>query len=121
MIVAGGLGTRLHPVTLEIPKPLLTIKRKPIIQYLVELFRKHHVDDIFVLVNVKDRELFEKWKNDYGNDVTLIEEKERLGTWGGIKKYMAGSLTETFVVSNGDELKEIDIQAMRVFHKKRCR
>jgi len=118
IIQAGGLGTRLHPITLEIPKQLLTVKRKPIIQYLVELFRKHGIDEIFVLANINDIALFEKWKKDYeNNDVTLITEYDRLGTWGGIQKYGRDQLNETFVVSNGDELKETDIKAMVQFHK----
>lgn len=120
VILAGGLGTRLHPVTLEIPKPLLTIKRKPIIQYLVELFRAHRVEEIFVLVNVNDIALFEKWKKDYANDdVTIIKEESRLGTWGGVKEYLGDTLRESFVVSNGDELKETDITAMARFHKEK--
>lgn len=119
VILAGGAGTRLHPITLEIPKPLLTVKRKPIIQYLVELFRSSDViDEIFVLTNVNDVDLFEKWRQEYENpDVTLIQETERLGTWGGVKKYLSSHLDDTFVVSNGDELKEIDIAAKYDFHK----
>jgi len=118
VIQAGGMGTRLHPVTLEIPKPLLPVKRKPIIQYLVELFRRYGVKPIFVIVNTKDIEVFSKWKSEYKNrDVTLVEEKDRLGTWGGIQKYLRSELSETFVVSNGDELKEIDVEAMVRFHK----
>lgn len=118
VIQAGGMGTRLHPVTLEIPKPLLPVKRKPIIQYLVELFRRYGVKPIFVIVNMKDIEVFSKWKNEYNNrDVVLVEEKDRFGTWGGIQKYLRSELSETFVVSNGDELKEIDVEAMVRFHK----
>lgn len=119
IILAGGQGTRLHPITLEIPKPLLTVKRKPIIQYLVELFRKHGVDEIFVLVNVNDIEMFERWKKDHNNtNIELIAEDKRQGTWGGIKKYLQSDLYETFLVSNGDELKESHIGEHYTFHKK---
>lgn len=117
-ILAGGLGTRLHPITLEIPKPLLPVHRKPIIQYLVELFCAGGINEIFVLANTRDVDLFEKWKKEYKNkNVNIVEEKERLGTWGGIQKYLRNELTQTFVVSNGDELKEIDIRALVDFHK----
>lgn len=120
VIQAGGMGTRLHPVTLEIPKPLLPVKRKPIIQYLVELFLRYGVKPIYVIVNTKDKEVFFKWKREYRNhDVTLVEEKDRFGTWGGIQQYLQDDLTETFIVSNGDELKEIDIGAMVRFHKQK--
>ena len=120
VIQAGGLGTRLHPVTLEIPKPLLPVHRKPIIQYLVELFLAGGITEIFVLANTKDIDLFEKWKKEYKNKhVNIVEEKERLGTWGGIQKYLSKELADTFIVSNGDELKEIEIPALANFHKKK--
>ncbi len=51
VILAGGKGTRLYPVTREIPKSLLPIKRKPIINYLVDLFLRQGVKDIAVLIN----------------------------------------------------------------------
>jgi len=118
VILAGGMGTRLHPITLEIPKPLLPVHRKPIIQYLVELFRAYKIDEIFLLANVRDIDLFYTWKQEFRNDdVTLVEEKDRLGTWGGIQKYLRHKLTDTFIVSNGDELKETDIRALMEFHK----
>lgn len=119
IIQAGGLGTRLHPITLEIPKPLLPIKRKPIIQYIVELFYANGIKTIFVLINKNDEEIFKKWKKEWNNKgVKLVTERERMGTWGGIQKFLAKELKETFVVSNGDELKEVDIKAMVSFHKK---
>lgn len=118
IILAGGMGTRLHPITLEIPKPLLPIHRKPIIQYLVELFRSHGVDEIFVLANKRDIDLFEKWNGEYRNrEVALVREEERLGTWGGIQKYISDKLTDTFIVSNGDELKENNIGELVTFHR----
>lgn len=117
VILAGGMGTRLHPITLEIPKPLLPIHRKPIIQYLIELFRSHGIDEIFVLANTRDFDLFEKWNKEYLNrGVTLVREEERLGTWGGIQKYIKDKLIDMFIVSNGDELKENNIKEMAAFH-----
>lgn len=118
IIQAGGLGTRLRPITYEIPKPLLPVKRKPIIQYLVELFRQSGVEKVFVLASTQDEELFSKWKADYGNeDVELVLEENRLGTWGGILHYLKHELQDTFLVSNGDELKEIELLQLLDFHK----
>lgn len=120
VINAGGKGTRLHPITLEIPKPLLTIGRKPIVQYSVELFRKHNISPIYVSVNKDDLSLFERWKSDYKNDdVSFIIEGERLGTWGGIRAFLTErNPSDVFVVLNGDELKEFDLTKLLVFHKK---
>ena len=58
IINAGGKGTRLHPITLEIPKPLLTVGRRPIVQHLVDLFREHGVTHIYVTVHADDFSLF---------------------------------------------------------------
>jgi len=51
VILAGGKGTRLYPITYEIPKPLLPVKKKPIINYLVDLFLKAGVKEIGVLIS----------------------------------------------------------------------
>ena len=66
IILAGGEGTRLRPVTLEIPKPLLTVRRKPIVNYLIELFRKHGVREVKVIIRPKDREEFSWWLQRWG-------------------------------------------------------
>ncbi len=120
IINAGGKGSRLHPITLEIPKPLLTIGRRPIIQHLVDLFREHGVKKIFVTVSVGDYELFSRWVKEYNNtDVVLIIELERHGTWGGIKKYLRPHHEQTFVVSNGDQLTDLDISELISFHREK--
>ncbi|KND50239.1 MAG: mannose-1-phosphate guanylyltransferase [Parcubacteria bacterium C7867-007] len=119
IIQAGGKGTRLHPITLEIPKPLLTIGRRPIVQHLVDLFRKNGVGAIHVIVNNEDLPLFERWNKEYENeDIHFVVEESRLGTWGGIRKYLS-HIDSTFLVSNGDELKDIDITRLLEAHKQK--
>jgi mannose-1-phosphate guanylyltransferase len=119
VIQAGGKGTRLYPITLEIPKPLLTIGRRPIVQHLVDLFRANGISAIHVIVNQEDLSLFERWNKEYENEnVHLVVESERLGTWGGIRKHL-GHFTDTFLVSNGDELKDIDIQQLLDTHREK--
>lgn len=120
VILAGGKGTRLYPVTKEIPKPLLPVKRKPIINYLVDLFNSQGIKDIAVLISKDFREDFEWWKKRYfpKNDIKLVEEIEPLGTFGGLyflKDWLAG---EQFFFTNGDELKKIDLVEMAKFHEK---
>lgn len=119
IISAGGKGTRLHPITLEIPKPLLTVGRRPIVQHLVDLFRTHGVKKIFVTIHHEDHSLFTRWVKEYNNDdVVLVLETERLGTWGGIRKYLRPHHTETFVVSNGDQLMDISITELLEAHRR---
>ena len=85
VILAGGKGTRLYPVTKEIPKPLLPIKRKPIINYLVDLFQGQGIKEITVLINKDFREEFDWWQKRYysKNKIKLVQESKPLGTFGG--------------------------------------
>ena len=69
IILAGGKGTRLYPVTLEIPKPLLTVNKKPIINYLIEMFKNHGVEEIAITVRKTDLEDFSWWLRRYQNDL----------------------------------------------------
>lgn len=120
VILAGGQGTRLYPVTKEIPKPLLPVNRKPIINYLVDLFEEQGIKDIAVLINKDFREDFHWWRKRYysGYNIKIVEEAEPLGTFGGIfflKDWLAG---KAFFMTNGDELKRIDLVKMSEFHQK---
>ncbi len=126
VILAGGKGTRLYPITYEIPKPLLPVKKKPIINYLVELFNNQGIKDITVLINKEFREEFDWWKKRYypassNNNprITFFEETKPLGTFGGfwhLKKELSGN---DFFVTNGDELKKINLKKMLDFHQKK--
>ncbi len=121
VILAGGKGTRLYPITHEIPKPLLPIKRKPIINYLIDLFYENGVTDIAILINNDFKEEFDWWKKRYypKNKIKIVRENKPLGTFGGVyllKKWLDNSL---FFLSNSDELKKIDLKKMAVFHLKK--
>jgi len=121
VILAGGKGTRLYPVTYEIPKPLLPVKRKPIINYLVDLFLGKGIKEIAVLINKDFKGEFNWWKKRYYNkkNIKFIEEKNPLGTFGGLfylKKWISKS---PFFLTNGDELKKIDLLKMSHFHNRK--
>ncbi|MFH1713986.1 MAG: nucleotidyltransferase family protein [Candidatus Nealsonbacteria bacterium] len=118
VILAGGKGARLYPVTYEIPKPLLPVQRRPIINHLVDLFLGQGVKDIVVLINKDFKEEFGWWKRRYysKNKIKLVEETKPLGTFGGLwflKKWVGKS---PFFLTNGDELKKIDLKKMAQFH-----
>ena len=119
VILAGGKGTRLYPVTKEIPKPLLPVKRKPILNYLVDLFYSHGVQEIAISISRDFRDDLDWWQRRHypENNIKIIEEKEPLGTFGGLS-YLRGWLGNTpFFFTNGDELKRIDLKKMKDFHK----
>jgi len=120
VILEGGKGTRLYPVTKEIPKPLLPIKRKPIINYLIDLFYSQGIKDIAVLIDKGFREDFDWWQKRYfpKNDIKLVEETRPLGTFGGLYFLKDWIANDNFFLTNGDELKEIDLIKMSKFHQK---
>lgn len=124
VILAGGKGTRLYPITYEIPKPLLPVKRKPIINYLVDLFSNQGIKEIAVLINKEFKEEFEWWKKRYYDsenspEIKFVEESEPLGTFGGLW-YLKDWIGETpFFLTNGDELKNVDLKKMAEFHNEK--
>lgn len=121
VILAGGKGTRLYPITYEIPKPLLPVKRKPIINYLVNLFLEQGITEIAVLINESFEEEFNWWKKRYylNQKILFLKEKEPLGTLGGLF-YLKGWIANSpFFLTNGDELKKIDLEKMAEFHSQK--
>ncbi len=119
VILAGGKGTRLRPITYEIPKALIPVHDRTLTEHLFDLLKRHGVKDILMAVG----HMKEKIRNHFGDGtqfgikLNYIEEEEPLGTAGPIRK-ARHLLTETFIVSNGDELKDIDIEEMYDLHKK---
>ncbi len=120
VILAGGKGTRLYPITKEIPKPLLPVGKKPIINYLVDLFQNQGIKEIAVLISRDFKEDFQWWKKRYfsKNNIKLVEESEPLGTFGGLFLLKDWLGDKPFFLTNGDELKEIDLVKMADFHQK---
>lgn len=120
IILAGGKGTRLRPITYEIPKPLIPIHNKPVICYLFDLFRRHGITDIILSVGYLKERIRERLGDgrEFGVTLRYVEEEDSLGTGGPLRLIKQRRLlpAETFVVANGDELKEVDIGQMRALH-----
>ncbi|MEM4756039.1 MAG: sugar phosphate nucleotidyltransferase, partial [Candidatus Woesearchaeota archaeon] len=118
VILAGGKGSRLYPITQEIPKPMLPVKGKPIIEHLIDFFKANGIKDIILSVGFKKEVIKDYFGSGakLGISITYIEEDEPLGTAGPLVK-AKHLLTETFVVSNGDELKDFDLADMYLMHK----
>jgi NDP-sugar pyrophosphorylase family protein len=119
-ILAAGEGTRLYPLTLEIPKPLLPVGKIPILTYLIEFYLKNGVDDIKINIQKKHLEDFYKWKATYfpREKIEFLIEKKPSGTFTPLIK--AGNwFSESIVVSNGDELKELSLKKMIAWYKRK--
>jgi len=119
LILAGGKGTRLGKMTESIPKPLIPINGKPVIEYQIELLRKNNLRNITILINHfgdKIKEYFGDGKK-WGVHIDYFEETFPLGTAGGIKE-MEKRLTEDFLVLYGDLLINVDLKRIIKQHKK---
>lgn len=121
VILAGGLGTRLRPVTYEIPKPLLTVKKKPIINHLIDLFERHGIGEIAIIASRSHESDFLRWQKTWGSDlprekISIFFEEKPCGTFGWLKNLRDWLDGEKFILSNGDELKDFNLTALKDFH-----
>ena len=121
VILAGGAGTRLRPVTYEIPKPLVPVRKKPILNHLIEFFVRHGVEDIAIVASRGHEEDFKRWQKAWAGEipgnVSIFYEEKPEGTFGYLRKLKSWIGNDSFIVSNGDELKEFDLGALMDFHR----
>jgi NDP-mannose synthase len=116
VILAGGLGIRLKPFTEIIPKPLLPIGEKAVLEIQIDRLRKYGFDDIFLATNYRSQYI-ENFLGDgsrYGVHLTISKEEKPLGTAGPIR-LLKDFLTEPFIVMNGDILTLADFSLLYQF------
>lgn len=118
VILAGGLGTRLRPITNEIPKQLMPIHGKTIMEHVLDLFKKYGIKDIIMCIGYKGEKIKEYFGDGkkFNVNITYVEEKTPMGTAGPIR-LAKDLLKDTFIVCNADELKDIDLFDMYLNHK----
>jgi mannose-1-phosphate guanylyltransferase/phosphomannomutase len=120
VIMAGGEGTRLRPLTANQPKPMLPLANRPIMEHIVRHVRGHGITDIVVTVQFlasQVRNYFGDGK-DMGVDLTYATETTPLGTAGSVRN-AADRLRETFIVISGDALTDIDLEEVLTLHRER--
>ncbi|MDT8286141.1 MAG: sugar phosphate nucleotidyltransferase [Elusimicrobiales bacterium] len=118
VIIAGGCGTRLRPFTFSIPKPLLPVGEKPILEYTVGRLRSMGIRDITLSLGY-GAELIEAYFGDgrkFGVGIRYTRERKPLGTAGPLR--LARGLRSPFLVMNGDILTRLDFKKMMRFHEK---
>lgn len=117
VLMAGGLGTRLRPLTEKVPKPMLKIGDKPIIEHLIESFVQHGFMNFFITVNYLADQLKKYFGNGSALGITIeyVEENKRMGTAGALAT-IKNSLNMPFYVANGDIVTNLDFFDMLNFH-----
>ena len=118
LILAGGEGTRLRPLTSTVPKPVVQLVDRPFISYMIEWLRGHGVDDVILACGFMPDRLRAVLGAGEGLGVSLryVQEPEPLGT-GGALKYAEKLLAERFFMLNGDILTDIDLTAQLAQHE----
>ncbi len=121
LILAGGMGTRLRPITNTIPKPLVVVGNKPTIAHIIDEIVRNGINTIYVSVGYKSDRII-KYLNKYEGSakITYIKETSPLGTGGAVKlalKKMGYSKSDIFMVY-GDDLFTLNIGEMYKLHKK---
>jgi mannose-1-phosphate guanylyltransferase len=116
VVLVGGEGTRLRPLTYTTPKPMLPIANRPFLEHQVEHLRSHGVDRIVLACGYKPDAI----QAHFGSELEYVVEPEPLGTGGAIA-YAAreAGISETFVACNGDVLTDLDLTALVAFHRHR--
>ncbi len=118
VLMAGGLGTRLRPLTEECPKPLLRVGNKPILETILKGFASYGFHRFYLAVNYK-ASMIEEYFGDgssYGVEIAYMHEKKRMGTAGALSLLPACTDLPVFVM-NGDLLTRIDFDEMLGFHE----
>ncbi len=118
VILAGGEGTRLRPLTSNQPKPMLPIANAPMMEHIVRLLAKHGFDDIVVTVAFLANHIRNYFGDgsDFGVRMRYATEESPLGTAGSVRNAM-DELDETFLVVAGDALTDIDLGAVMKAHR----
>ena len=121
VLMAGGSGTRLRPLTCDLPKPMVPILNRPIAEHIINLLKRNQISEIIATLHYLPdvmRDYFQDG-SEFGVEMTYaVEEDQPLGTAGCVKN-IAELLDGTFVVISGDSITDFDIKAAIEFHKQK--
>ena len=119
VLMAGGSGTRLRPLTCDLPKPMVTVLNRPITEHILNLLKRHDICEVIATLHYLPdmiREHFGDGKDFGVNMIYVVEEDRPLGTAGCVKN-VENLLDSTFIVISGDCVTDFDLTAAIKFHR----
>src|SRR5882762_6699770 len=120
VVMAGGEGSRLRPLTINRPKPMVSIVNKPCLGHIFDLLQRHGITDAFVTLQYLASQIQDSFGDggSVGMRLRYSVEETPLGTGGSVRQ-IGDALDDTFLVISGDALTDIDLSAVVAFHKER--
>jgi mannose-1-phosphate guanylyltransferase/mannose-1-phosphate guanylyltransferase/phosphomannomutase len=118
MVLAAGLGTRLRPITYSVPKPMVPVLNRPVMEHIVGLLHSHGFDQVIANLHWFPDTIRDHFGDgtSFGIGLSYSHEEALLGTAGGVRK-ASDFFDDSFLVISGDALTDIDLSAMRAFHE----
>src|SRR5882762_5060502 len=120
VVMAGGEGSRLRPLTINRPKPMVSIVNKPCLGHIFDLLQRHGINDAFVTLQYLASQIQDSFGDggSVGMRLKYSVEESPLGTGGSVRQ-IGDALSETFIVISGDALTDIDLSKVIAFHRER--
>lgn len=120
VIMAGGFGTRIHPLTINLPKPMIPLVNRPIMLHIVDLLKKHGITELIFLLYHQPMTIkrFFGDGSEFGVRITYVTPLEDFGTAGAVKA-AAKYLDDTFLIISGDLLTDFDLSRVIAFHREK--
>jgi NDP-sugar pyrophosphorylase family protein len=120
VIMGGGEGVRLRPLTYVIPKPLLPLGPYTVIEHIIKNLVQNKIEEIYIMVLYQPEKfnICLKYQDKYGVKIKIVNEEDKMGTIGGIVKIKNELLTGPFLVVNADLITKVDVKKMFSRHNK---
>lgn len=120
VILAGGKGTRLYPLTSSTPKPMVNLFNKPVLEHAIDLLKRHDIYDITITLAYKAEQIIDYFGGGsrWGVNIQYALEDTPLGTAGGLRR-MQPMINDTFLVLSGDAVTDFNLKAAIDYHRKK--
>ncbi|MCC7102978.1 MAG: NTP transferase domain-containing protein [Fimbriimonadaceae bacterium] len=121
VVMAGGEGSRLRPITANRPKPLVPVANRPIMEHIIELLKRHGISEVVATLYYLADEITSAFDDgsDQGVSITYSVEDAPLGTAGSVKKAEGKLRDDTFLIVSGDAMTDCDLSKAIAFHKEK--